>query len=41
VNEVSCGEHGKQAAAFVCKHLVDTLRDGVPRGIHFGQDDEA
>jgi hypothetical protein len=41
VNEISCDKHGKQLAAFVCKHLVDSLRDQISRGIHFGEADEA
>jgi len=29
---VECCIHGKQVATFVCQHIVQTLRDNVPRG---------
>lgn len=29
---VECCENGKQQAAYVCQHIVQTLRDGKPRG---------
>ena len=29
---VTCSEHGEQGAAFVCQHIVQSLRDGRPRG---------
>jgi hypothetical protein len=29
---VECPEHGSQPATFVCQHIVQSLRDGVPRG---------
>jgi hypothetical protein len=41
VTEVSCDRNGKQAAAYISKHLAQALHDEVSRGIHFGQADEA
>lgn len=35
---VECGRHGPSRAAFVCRHLVDTLRDGVARGLIWTRD---
>lgn len=29
---VECGEHGREQATFVCRHIVQTLRDGEARG---------
>jgi|TARA_R100000306_G_scaffold60710_1_gene61349 hypothetical protein len=29
---VECCEHGQQQATYVCQHVVQSLRDGVPRG---------
>lgn len=29
---IHCIEHGEQQATFVCQHIVQTLRDTVPRG---------
>lgn len=29
---VECFTHGKQQATYVCQHLVQSLRDGEPRG---------
>lgn len=29
---VECPVHGKQHATYVCQHIVQSLRDGVPRG---------
>lgn len=29
---VECCEHGKQQATYVCQHIVQSLRDGKPRG---------
>jgi hypothetical protein len=29
---VDCSAHGEQQAAFVCRHLVQTIADGRPRG---------
>lgn len=31
-NTVRCSEHGEQEETFVCQHIVETLRDGMPRG---------
>lgn len=29
---VTCTLHGKQPATFVCRHIVQSLRDGISRG---------
>ncbi|NIP23995.1 MAG: hypothetical protein GWN77_02925, partial [Gammaproteobacteria bacterium] len=29
---VECDKHGLQQATFVCRHIVQSLRDGKPRG---------
>ena len=29
---VECSSHGKQQATYVCQHIVQSLRDGTPRG---------
>lgn len=29
---VECDAHGKQLATYVCQHIVQTLRDNIPRG---------
>lgn len=29
---IECREHGKQQAAYVCRHIVQSLGDGKPRG---------
>jgi hypothetical protein len=35
---VECGTHGKVRPAFVCCHLVETLRDRVARGLLWSRD---
>lgn len=37
---VECAEHGPVRPAFVCGHLVETLRDGIARGLIWTRDDE-
>ena len=37
---VECGKHGKVRPAFVCGHLVETLRDGVARGLLWSRDED-
>lgn len=29
---IHCDEHGEQQATFVCQHILQTLKDGRPRG---------
>ncbi|MBN1904118.1 MAG: hypothetical protein JW927_03385 [Deltaproteobacteria bacterium] len=29
---VECSTHGKQQATYVCQHIIQSLRDGIPRG---------
>lgn len=40
VRLVTCDEHGKSRAAYVCTHLLLTLRDGVPRGVIWLRDED-
>jgi hypothetical protein len=40
VRTVTCCEHGEQRAAFVCQHIVQSLRDGIPRGFFWPPDCE-
>jgi hypothetical protein len=37
---VACATHGSARAAFACIQVVETLRDGKPRGLFFDRDDE-
>ncbi|MFA6966920.1 hypothetical protein [Bosea sp. (in: a-proteobacteria)] len=37
---VRCATHGSDTAAFVCSHLVETLRDGVARGVFWSRDED-
>lgn len=37
---VECGTHGTVRPAFVCCHLVETLRDGVARGLLWSRDED-
>ena len=32
LNHVECSVHGKQQTTYVCQHLVQSLRDDIPRG---------
>ncbi|MGF1544729.1 MAG: hypothetical protein ACFB00_09550 [Parvularculaceae bacterium] len=29
---LTCGAHGRQPATLVCRHIVETVADGEPRG---------
>jgi hypothetical protein len=33
-----CDEHGEQQATCVCRHIIQTLRDEVPRGFWTSED---
>ena len=35
---VNCGEHGRREAAFACAHVLQSLGDGTPRGLHWCRD---
>jgi hypothetical protein len=37
---VECDEHGKSKPAYVCKHLIQTLRDQNRRGVVWLRDDD-
>ncbi len=32
MTHLKCGTHGRQKETFVCKHITQTLQDGVARG---------
>jgi hypothetical protein len=38
---VNCPIHGDQRATFVCKHIVQSLRDRRPRGFFWADEDRA
>ena len=38
IRTVSCSLHGEQRRTFVCKHVVETLRDRRPRGFFWADD---
>ncbi|MEL7485865.1 MAG: hypothetical protein AAGJ87_01475 [Pseudomonadota bacterium] len=31
-DKIHCGTHGRQETTFVCRHIIETLKDGEPRG---------
>ena len=35
---VQCDEHGEQPATFVCQHIVQGLREGIPYGFYWADD---
>jgi len=35
-----CSTHGEAQAAFICQHLLATLRDGTPRGAIWKRDED-
>ena len=37
---VECCEHGRQQETFVCQHIVQSLKDGIPRGFWSAEADE-
>ena len=37
---VECAEHGDQQATYVCQHIIQTLKDGIPRGFWTSDDQE-
>ncbi len=32
MTKLTCGTHGEQEETFVCDHIIETLKDGEPRG---------
>jgi hypothetical protein len=38
---VECGRHGSQPATFVCRHLVQCVRDRQPAGFHTAGNSDA
>lgn len=37
---LECAQHGRQPATFVCQHIVQTLKDGEPRGFWWADDQD-
>lgn len=38
--KIACEKHGEQNEAFICSHLVETLKDRKPRGVIWSRDEE-
>jgi hypothetical protein len=38
--QVRCERHGLQDETFVCQHVVQSLRDSIPRGFYWAQKSE-
>ena len=36
---ITCGTHGEQDETFVCKHIIETLKDRESRGFHWNNVD--
>ncbi len=37
--KLQCGTHGEQDETVVCRHIIDTLQDGEPRGFVWNRAD--
>jgi len=40
MSDIRCDDHGLQKRTRVCRHIVDTLVDRKPRGMHWTSDDD-
>ncbi|MDB5471573.1 MAG: hypothetical protein JWR84_3133 [Caulobacter sp.] len=40
MTDVACGRHGSRPATYVCKHVAESLDDGVQRGFWWAKDEE-
>lgn len=38
-DRIPCAQHGSGEATYVCVHVEQTVRDGVPRGFHWHIDE--
>src|SRR3954453_2990039 len=38
--QINCVQHGWQAESFVCRHIVESIRSGVPVGFHWPADSD-
>lgn len=38
---LKCGTHGRQKQTYVCKHIIETLEDGEPRGFYWDYSENA
>ena len=38
--KIDCDTHGSSEATYVCGHLLETVRDGTPRGFHWVRDED-
>ena len=36
---LECQKHGVQESAFVCQHTLDSMYDGIKRGLHLWRDE--
>ncbi|MEO0398922.1 MAG: hypothetical protein AAF224_05805 [Pseudomonadota bacterium] len=39
MTKIKCGTHGEQPRTFVCVHIIETLKDGEPRGFFWNNPD--
>lgn len=39
-DQITCAQHGQGEATYVCVHVSQSLKDGVPRGFHWHVDDK-
>lgn len=35
MTKIRCGTHGKQDETFVCRHIIDAVKEDEPRGFHW------
>ena len=40
MSNIHCRDHGEQNRTFVCQHIVQSLKDGVPYGFWWAAKDE-
>ena len=40
MTKIHCGTHGKQEQTYVCRHIVETVEDGQPRGFYWNKSDD-
>ena len=38
--KLKCGTHGWQEETLVCRHIVESLKDGTPRGFCWNKSDD-
>lgn len=40
VPSVTCGTHGKQPQTFVCVHIIESVKDGEPKGFWWSRSED-